>query len=126
MSQPVAFLKQNYLRLGFIGFKQVLFQNSEMEVTKYFTSFLQEQVDEIDIEIMAACYDIFKGNKNAISILEGVRRKLKVIQKKGDIYKKELNNIYNYRWSRNEKTEENLKKENKLIKKEDLQYIQVF
>lgn len=60
-------------------------------ITKDLQSFLQEIISEIDVELKAACYDITIGQmKNALSIIEKVRRKLMVLQKKSEIYHKEI------------------------------------
>lgn len=88
-----------------------------MEGNKDFATFVQEQINEIDIELKAVCYDITTGNKNAISSVERVRRKMKIIQKRADVYKKDLNSN-KAEMKRLVKSEENLKKENATLKEE--------
>lgn len=62
-----------------------------INITKDLQSFLQETIPEIDVELKAACYDITIGQKkNALSIIEKVRRKLMLLQKKSEMFHKEI------------------------------------
>lgn len=81
---------------------------------------LKESLTEVDIELKAACYNVSKGNKeNATIIIERVRRKLMVLEKKTEIALKDVKKEEENERKSRDKVEANLREQIKELWKKN-------